>query len=302
MDLFDCAIIGGGPAGLSASLVLGRARRSVALFDDGKPRNRVALASHGFLTRDGASPAAIRKIAHEELANYPSVSVRGSRVEEVVRDANGCFRLTDAAGESWRAARLLLATGLKELLPEIPGLREFYGRSLFCCAYCDGWEMRDRPLVLVAGNDHTFHLAKTVFNWSKDLLVCTNGYDSLEPEEERVLRDRGIRIDHRPIERLIGEAGQLSAVRFADGEEVARAGGIVAERLRQAAPFAERLGCAMTPYGGIETDGAGRTSVPGVYAAGDAACIMPAQLVVAAAEGSRAAIGINEDMTDEAFA
>ncbi|CAI6086813.1 NAD(P)/FAD-dependent oxidoreductase [Cohnella sp. JJ-181] len=300
--MLDCAIIGGGPAGLSAALVLGRARRSVALFDEGKPRNRVALASHGFLTRDGASPAAMRKFAHDELAAYPSVRIRGSRVEDVAREADGSFRLTDAAGESWLASRLLLATGLKELLPEIEGLGDFYGRSLFCCAYCDGWELRDRPLVLVAGNDHTFHLAKTVYNWSRDLLVCTNGYKSLEPEEERVLRARGIRIDHREIERLVGADGQLTAVRFADGEEAACAGGFVAERLRQAAPFAERLGCALTQYGGIETDAAGRTSVPGVYAAGDAACIMPAQLIVAAAEGSRAAIGINEDMTHEAFA
>lgn len=300
--MFDIAIIGGGPAGLSAALVLGRARRSVALFDEAKPRNRVALASHGFLTRDGTPPAAMRKMAHDELAAYPSVRIRGSRVEEVAREPDGGFRLTDAAGESWRAARLLLAAGLKELLPEIPGLYDFYGRSLFCCAYCDGWELRDRPLVLIAGNDHTFHLAKTVYNWSKDLLVCTNGYDSLEPEEERALRERGIRIDRREIGGFVGEDGQLSALRFADGGEAACAGGFVAERLRQAAPFAERLGCAMTPYGGIETDGAGRTSVPGVYAAGDATCIMPAQLIVAAADGTRAAIGINEDMTDEAFA
>lgn len=299
--MLDCAIIGGGPAGLSAALVLGRARRTVALFDEGKPRNRVALASHGFLTRDGTPPAQMRKIAHDELSVYPSVRIRSERVEDVTREADGSFRLTDAAGEEWRARRVLLAAGLKEMLPDIAGLSEFYGKSLFCCAYCDGWELRDRPLVLIAGNDHTFHLAKTIYNWSKDLLVCTNGYDSLAPEEEQVLLGRGIRIDHRPIERLVGSDGRLSVIRFADGRETARAGGIVAERLRQAAPFAERLGCTMTPYGGIETDAAGRTSVPGVYAAGDAAYIMPAQLIVAAGDGSRAAIGINEDMTDDAF-
>jgi len=297
----DCAIIGGGPAGLSAALVLGRARRTVALFDEGKPRNRVALVSHGFLTRDGTPPAQMRKIAHDELSVYPSVRIRSERVEDVARETDGSFRLTDAAGEEWRARRVLLAAGLKELLPEIAGLRDFYGKSLFCCAYCDGWELRDRPLVLIAGNDHTFHLAKTIYNWSADLLVCTNGYDSLAPEEEEALVRRGIRIDHRPIGRLVGSDGQLAGVRFEDGSETPREGGVVAERLRQAAPFAERLGCAMTPYGGIETDAAGRTSVPGVYAAGDAAYIMPAQLIVAAGDGSRAAIGINEDMTDDAF-
>lgn len=225
-----------------------------------------------------------------------------SRVASVAREEDGSFTLIDEAGASWQAKRLLLAAGLKELLPDIEGLAAFYGTSLFCCAYCDGWELRDRPLVLIAGNDHTFHLAKTVHNWSKDLLVCTNGYDSLTHEEEETLRGHGIRIDHREIGRLEGDGGQLSAVRFADGETAACAGGFVAERLRQAVPFAEELGCAMTPYGGIETDAAGRTNVPGVYAAGDATCIMPAQLIVAAADGSRAAIGINEDMTDETFA
>lgn len=299
--MLDCAIIGGGPAGLSAALVLGRARRTVALFDEGQPRNRAAAVSHGYLTRDGTPPAMMRKIAHDELAAYPDVQIVAGRVEDVTREPDGGFRLTDAAGRHWHAGRVLLATGLKELLPDIPGLREFYGRSLFCCAYCDGWELRDRPLVLLAGNDHTYHLAKTVYNWSRELLVCTNGYDSLAPEEEAALTARGIRIDRAPIERLLGEGGRLTGVRFADGREAACAGGIVAERLRQATPFGERLGCAMTPYGGIERDAAGRTSVPAVYAAGDAAYIMPAQLIVAAADGTRAAIGINEDMTDEAF-
>src|SRR5688572_13336601 len=148
----ECAIIGGGPAGLNAALVLGRARRKVLLFDDNKPRNAVTQHSHGFITRDGVTPAEFRAIGHGEIAKYPSVDVLSTRIVSVSRQRIGegtAFELVAEDGEKFRAANLILATGLRETLPAVDEIYDYYGKSLFNCPYCDGWELRDKPLVII---------------------------------------------------------------------------------------------------------------------------------------------------------
>ncbi|WP_028550287.1 NAD(P)/FAD-dependent oxidoreductase [Paenibacillus sp. UNC451MF] len=298
--IYDCAIIGGGPAGLNAALVLGRARRSVALFDNNRPRNAVTHASHGFITRDGVTPAEFRRVAYEEVLRYPSVDHLQTEVVTVSKIDSG-FEMIDSSGVVTRARKLILATGVKEIFPEIEGLHPLYGKSLFNCPYCDGWELRDQPLVIVSEHSSVFHTAKMLHNWSKDLIVCTNGQVSLSDEQKKRLLSKGIDVIEKPIAAFIGKDGQLEHVRFADGTQIPRAGGFVAPKFVQSAPFGERLGCERTELGGIKTDHSGRTSIPGLYSAGDASYFMPSQLIFAAADGSRTAMGVNMDLTEEDF-
>ncbi|MFC4101881.1 NAD(P)/FAD-dependent oxidoreductase [Paenibacillus xanthanilyticus] len=297
---YDCAILGGGPAGLNAALLLGRARREVLLLDDGQPRNRVTRASHGFLTRDGVQPAEFRRLAHEELARYPSVAAARQKVIRVNRSPSG-FSLQTASGSQYEAGRIILATGLAESFPDIEGFGDFYGSSLFNCPYCDGWELRDKRLVLVSESAGAFHTAKLLYNWSKDLIVCTNWQTNLSAEQQIALHRRGISVYTKPIARYEGRDGQLEAIRFKDGTSIARDGGFVTPRFAQKSDFGEQLGCELNAFGAIVTDAFGRTSARGVYAAGDSSVVSPSQLVIAAAEGSRAAMGVNADLTEDVF-
>ncbi|WP_424767789.1 NAD(P)/FAD-dependent oxidoreductase [Paenibacillus sp. sgz302251] len=296
----DCVIIGGGPAGLNAALVLGRSRRHVLLFDHNKPRNAVTHASHGFLTRDGISPRQFRKLAHKDIEQYPTVTIKPDKVTQVLPLQAG-FQVKTSNGVRFLTRTMILATGLKEILPQVSGIGDFYGRSLFSCPYCDGWELRDKPLVVISEASNAFHMAKIVYNWSKDVLVCTHGSNRLTAEQLRQLERKGIQVQTMRIKALVGDNGRLSSIVFSDNAEVKRAGGFVSPKWDQAAAFGEALGCAMTPQGGLVTDGFGRTSVRGIYAAGDSSIIAPAQLIIAAGEGSKAAIGVNTDLTHEDF-
>ncbi|KKO55359.1 NAD(P)/FAD-dependent oxidoreductase [Paenibacillus sp. DMB20] len=298
--IYDCAIIGGGPAGLNAALVLGRARRRVALIDNNQPRNAVTHASHGFITRDGVTPAEFRRVAYEEVRSYPSVDHLQTEVISV-RTIESGFEVLDSSGLSLQARKLILATGVKEIYPEIEGFYPLYGKSLFNCPYCDGWELQDQPLVVVSEHPNLFHTAKLLLNWSKDLVVCTNGKASLSDEQNKQLQSKEIMVVEQPVAAFIGQNGQLEHVRFADGTQIPRSGGFVTPKFVQSVPFAERLGCERTESGGIKTDGKGRSSIPGLYVAGDSSYMAPSQVVFAAADGSRTAICVNMDLTEEDF-
>ncbi|MDQ0113431.1 thioredoxin reductase [Paenibacillus harenae] len=298
----DCAIIGGGPAGLSAALVLGRSRRHVLLFDDNRPRNAVTRESHGFITRDGVKPSEFRAIAHQDIARYPSVTVKSQRVTEVRHSGRGSFHVRTGDGIVYHSRTIILAAGLKESLPAVPQIQDYYGKSLFSCPYCDGWELRDKPLVVIGeSGSHAVSLAKFVYNWSKDLVVCTNGRQVLTQEQLAMFARKGIRVQSQRIRALKGSGGQLQSVQFEDGSEIKRAGGFVSPKWRHAIDFGEKLGCAMNEHGGLVKDEYGRTTVRGVYAAGDGALITPAQLIIAAGDGSRAALGVNGDIVNEDF-
>ncbi|MHA7967035.1 NAD(P)/FAD-dependent oxidoreductase [Paenibacillus sp. CAU 1782] len=295
----DCAIVGGGPAGLSAALVLGRAGRRVAVLDEGKPRNAVVRQTHGFLTRDGASPREMRQLAWNELARYDSVILSGEKVSRIRRLGRG-FELVSGDGSTRYARKLLLATGLSETLPSIPGIKSFYGSSLFSCPYCDGWELRGQPLVVIAEGRGGFGLARLVLQWSRNVTLCTNGMsNAVTSDEANLLRRHGVEVIQEPIVELIGEEERLSALRFANGRRLHCTGGFVSPYWRQSSPFGVALGCAMNERGGLESDGQGRCSVFGIYAAGDLTVMSPAQAIIAAGEGSKAAIAINSDLINE---
>ncbi|EPY10993.1 MULTISPECIES: NAD(P)/FAD-dependent oxidoreductase [Paenibacillus] len=298
--IYDCAIIGGGPAGLNAALVLGRARRSIVLFDHNRPRNAVTHASHGFITRDGVTIPEFRRIAHEELGRYPSIRLMHVEVTKVAK-VDGVFHVHDTLGHCIQAKKLILATGVKEIFLEIEGFTPLYGKSLFNCVYCDGWELRDQPLVVVSEHAAGFHTVKLLYQWSKDLALCTNGHSTLTHEQKMQLQSKGVKVMEQPIAAFIGHNDKLQHLRFADGTELARSGGFVTPKFEQSAPFAAQLGCELTATGGIKTDDSGRTTIAGVYAAGDAASFSPSQVVFAAADGSRIAMQINRELTEEEF-
>lgn len=307
----ECAIIGGGPAGLNAALVLGRARRKVLLFDDNRPRNAVTGHSHGFITRDGVTPAEFREIGYAEVRSYPSVEVLSTRVRSVSRserrkgreqDQRAAFELVSEEGTRFLAANVILATGLKETLPGVQGIYSFYGKSLFNCPYCDGWELRDKPLVIIAESERgAFHLPGVLYNWSRDLAVCTNGRKVLSEEQKQLLGKRGLTVIEDEISALEGQDGKLERILFRGHPGIERSGGFVEIRRHHAAAFAESLGCEFDGAGGIVTDEMGRTNIKGVYAAGDAVNFMQNQLIWAAAGGSRAAIGLNTDLSATFF-
>ncbi|MEM7801126.1 MAG: NAD(P)/FAD-dependent oxidoreductase [Chloroflexota bacterium] len=296
---FDSIIVGGGPAGLNAALVLGRAKRNAILFDDNQPRNAVTQESHGYLTRDGVSPAEFRKIGHQEIARYPSISFRQQRVTDILPKGDS-FSVSTTDGETVHAKTIILATGLKEKLPSVDHIHQFYGKSLFSCPYCDGWERRDKKLVIISEGTHTFHMAKTVWNWSREIVVCTNGHQPLTPEEREMLIKKDIEIIEDRIVALIGERGYLEQINFETHQPIRRETGFVTTEWYQAAHFGEQLGCDLNPLGGAAVDNLGRTSVSGVYAAGESIG-MPSQLIIAASDGSRAAAAVNMDLIEREF-
>ncbi|MDY0908183.1 NAD(P)/FAD-dependent oxidoreductase [Microbacterium sp. CFBP9034] len=301
----DVVIVGGGPAGLSAALNLGRARASVVLVDAGRPRNAATLRSHGFLTRDGISPLELRKLARAELTAYPEVTVldRASVTALLPTDSPSGMRFIAALhGRGQRtppavAARsVLVATGLSETLPAIPSLRAFYGMTMFSCAACDAWELQDRPLALIGETPDLASRARLIARWTDRLTVFTNGADVITTVEEAELAASGIVVERRPIDDLEGDRGVVTAVRLVDGERIEIEGGFVRPHWQPALDFLQTIDIGRDADGHLVADRSGRTSVPGLYAAGDAASPGPQQLIVAAGQGARSAAVLVHDL------
>lgn len=298
--MVDCAIIGGGPAGLSAALVLGRAKRSVMLFDNNQPRNVVTQESHGFLTRDGVKPKEFRSLAHKDIDKYSTVKIREAQIVEVNKE-NTVFKLTTNENETFISRKIIITIGLGERLPNVEGIREFYGKSIFNCPYCDGWELSDQPLILISEDHNVLHMTKVLYQWSKDLVVCTNGKKIISKSDEELFIQKGIQLKEDRIVKLSGADGKLQKVVFEDGIEINRIGGFVTTQLEHPNNLANSLGCEISEHGGIIIDSLGRTNIDSVYAAGDITLAAPTQLIIAASEGTRAAMGVNYDLTMEEF-
>lgn len=301
----DVLIVGGGPARLSAALNLARARASVLVIDAGRPRNAATLRSHGFLTRDGISPLELRKLARAELAAYPTVRVldRTNVSALSTTDAADGMHFTavlrghrEGAESTVRAQSVLVASGLRETLPQIPSLRAFYGMSMFSCAACDAWELQDRPLALVGETPDLPARARLIARWTDRLTVFTNGADVVGTVEEAELAASGIVVERRRIDDLEGDRGAVSAVRLQDGTRIAIAGGFVRPHWDPALGFLDAIEVDRDPEGHLLVDRSGRTSRAGLYAAGDAAAPGPQQLIVAAGQGARAAAVLIHDL------
>jgi len=314
-DRYDVVVVGGGPAGLSAALNLVRARRRTLVVDGNRPRNAVTLHTHGFLTRDGITPIELRSMGRHEVRAYPDGETNSGEVESVEAigavEAGGATHNPADAAPGFRvrirgvrggrdrvvtARAVLAACGVREELPEIPGMRYFYGLQLHSCLACDGYEKRDRPLVLIGETDDLAEQALAITRWSDDVLILTGGVGRVAEDEERMLAPRGIRVDRRPIAELVGERDRLVGIRMRDGELIRRDCGFVRPHYRPRLKFLAGLGVETDAGGLLLVDPGGATSRPGVYGAGDTTAAGPRQLIIAAGEGAAAARRISLDL------
>ena len=293
-NVWDCIIVGGGAAGLSAAVVLGRARRQTLVLDEGEQSNLVAHGIGGLLGHDGTAPAELYAAGRAELTKYTSVNVRSATVTGAHSDGDG-FVVETADGGRERARRLLLATGMQYRPPQIAGLDELWGGAAFHCPFCHGWEVRDQPLAVLADGDRAVHMGLMLTGWTDDIVVLTNG----GAVDSAPLTAVGISVDDREITEFHSEAGELVEVRFTSGPPLPRRGVLVAAVLQQRSHLAAHLGVdfASSPVAvdAISVDQFQRTTVPGVFAAGDTAVQVP-QVAAAVASGSLAATAIMQSL------
>lgn len=297
-DATDVVIVGAGPAGLSAALVLGRACRRVRVFDHGRPRNARSRALHGFLTRDGIPPLDLLRIGRDELDRYETVRIEDVEVVDAVRRDAGTFQVTLADGRTVASRKLLIATGVVDRVPAIAGLDELYGRSVFHCPYCDGWELRGQPLAVYGQGPRGYGLALELTGWSHDLALCTDGPGDLDRDARDNLARKGIRLIETHVTRLEGRDGRLERVVFGDGSAIERRALFFTTGQVQRSDLARKLGCAFNDKGTVRTAPYETTGVPGLYVAGDASRMIQ-WAVVAAAEGAEAAFSINQSLIGE---
>jgi len=291
--VFDVVIAGGGPAGLSAALLLGRCRRRVLLCDEGRPRNLRSRALHGYLSRDGIAPAELLRIGRDELRTY-GIEPRAIGVEDVTRVGDR-FEVRLADGELVPTLTVLLATGVVDHPPDIPGIDECYGISVHHCPYCDGWEHRDKAIAVVGDRTSPAGLALSLKTWSDRIIACTHGA-RLAPAQRAQLGAQGIDVHTQRIARVEHQNGQVSAIVLAapGGERRVDCDAIFFTAPQsQHCGLAERLGCQFTKKGTVRTDHLGKTCVDGIYVVGDASRDVQF-VIVAAAEGAKAGVAINQ--------
>jgi thioredoxin reductase len=289
---FDVLIVGGGAAGLSAALILGRCHRKVLICDEGHQRNLSSQAIHGLLGREGRSPSAFLDEARLELTRYKSVSLRATRVTDITPSGQE-FSFTCADGTSGSATKVLLATGLVDKLPELPGIEPLYGISIHHCLYCDGFEYAGKAVAAYGKGDKGAELAVMMRQWIADVVACSDG-TAVSPEATRKLKDHDIPLRVEPISSLEGTNGQLTSIVFESGKELPRAGLFFSTGCHQASDLSERLSCKRGEKGGVIINpSTEETSVPGVYVAGDVSRDV-LLVAVAIAEGAESAVTINK--------
>lgn len=280
----EVAIIGGGPAGLSAALMLGRARRRLAVFDAGQPRHAVSSGVHNFLSREGLPPAELRAIAWRQMAPFTTVSKVQTQVEGLDYDGK-LWRIESDAGE-FRAKAVILATGVVDEHPQIPGYRERWGQSIHQCPFCHGWESQDLALAVLGTGPQALHMARLLKAWSSRVSVLTHGR-SLDDETRAALSEQNIPFDERPILRLEG-AGRSLERAILDGGEAHPVGTLFVQTPQHLPPLVQSLGLDLGEHGRVSVDSQMRTSLPMMWAAGDLKSPM-AQVSISAADGAMCA-------------
>jgi thioredoxin reductase len=294
---YDCIVVGAGPAGLGAALMLGRCRRAVLVCDAGEPRNARSAGLHNYLTRDGILPRDFLVIARQDVERYPSVQFRETEVLDATRSPDG-FRVVCADGSQLSARKLLLATGVVDELPQLEGLAPFYGISVHHCPYCDAWEWRDQPIGIYGRGEEGSALALGLTVWTDDVVLCTDGPSGLSDHELEQLGSMGVEIRQDRVARLEGTEGYLERIVFETGESLPRRALFVCAGQHQRSALARKLGCRFTRKGAVDTGSCEATDVPGLYVAGDSS--KEAQFViVAAAEGAEAGMAINRALLKE---
>jgi thioredoxin reductase len=298
-EICDVAIVGGGAAGLSAAILLGRSRRHVVLFDTGTPRNQASRAVHGLLGHEGRAPSELLATARIELERYETVTLRSDLVTAIARSGSG-FSVTCEGGSSFRARKVLLTTGLIDDVPKLEGIECLYGRSVHHCPYCDGFEHRDQPLAVYGSGDKGAGLAIMMKQWSSDIVLFTDAQATVSADMAERLKQQSIEICSEQISRLEGtEDGVLKSIRLKSGRVIERSAMFFSTGSRQRSHLSELLGCARDDDGGVVTHPVTEeSSVPGVYVAGDASRDV-LLVAVAIGEGAKAGVAINRSLLKE---
>jgi len=293
--VYDTVIVGGGPAGLSAALVLGRCRRSVLVCDVGVPRNARSLGLHCFLSRDGIAPLELLRLSRTELDRY-NVERRSTEVTDI-EIVTGGFNVTLADGGHVSSRTVLIACGVRDSMPDIPGLNDCFGISVHHCPYCDGWEWREKTIVVIGQRSSAAALALSLKTWSDRVTLCSNGPARVSAAQYERLARQDILIYQARIASIEHSARRVQHLVLASGERVVCDAIFIGTRQQLQSALPRRLGCSLTRKGTVKTDHLGRTGVPGVYVAGDASHDVQFA-IVAAAEGAKAAVAINKALQE----
>lgn len=296
-NAFDVVIVGGSYAGLAAGMALGRALRRVLILDGGKPCNRQTPHSHNFLTQDGRTPAEIAALAREQVARYDTVRFLSGHATEAARHGEG-FRVGTDSGAFFSAKKLVFATGIRDILPDIGGLAECWGISALHCPYCHGYEVRGQATGLLGNGNAGFEFALLLRNWTANLTLFTNGKSVLTREQTAALAARDIRIVEKAIGRLEHAAGRIRSLVFRDGTEAALDALYLRVPFEQHCPIPAALGCELTAEGHLKVDQMQKTTLPGVYACGDNSAAMRT-VANAVATGTTAGMMVNKEMALE---
>ena len=285
--MFDVIIIGGGPAGLASALTLGRALKTTLVIDNNNPRNKVTHASHAYLTQDGVTPETLRSNAERDVDKYEHVQRISDTVTHVEQATD--YFIIQTKSTTYYARKLILAMGLKETLPDIPGTQACYGTSLFYCPWCDGYELRDRSLIVSVPATHIRHMSKLVLNWSQDIVMHVADGASPDDEDKTYLDRKGIQLVTSTITEFQHTEGHLTAVSFADGTSINRDGGLISIEVNSDFDFLQPLQLQREDKGRLTTNNFDETSVPGVFVVGESKDIIPSQLIDAASNGNTVA-------------
>lgn len=298
-QLFDVIIIGGSYAGLAAAMALGRAMRKVLIIDSGNPSNKQTPYSHNFLTNDGKTPFEITKLAKEQVRLYSSVHFVKGQATAVSNKING-FGVQIETGETYSSRKLIFATGIKDIMPAIPGLAESWGISVLHCPYCHGYEVRHQKTAILANGDAGFELSSLIWNWTTDITLYTNGKSTLTAQQRAKLLERKIKVSEAAITKLENRHGNLEQIVFTDGTKDPVK--VMYARLPfiQHSLIPQTIGCEITQDGYIKIDAAHRTTVPGVYACGDNVTRMRT-VANAVAMGTTTGMMVNKELIEEDF-
>jgi thioredoxin reductase len=298
MKEYEVIIVGGSYAGLSAGMALGRALRNVLIIDSGEPCNRQTPHSHNLLTHDGETPAAIASEAKAQVLEYATVEFVKARAH-AGRKVNDRFEI-DTENETYSAKKLLFATGMKDIMPNIPGFAECWGISVLHCPYCHGYEVKHMATGIIANGDWAYEFAKLINHWTKDLTVFTNGQSLLTPAQRKKIESHQIRIIESEIQKIEHDNGYISSVQLKDGPKIPLKAIYARPTLVQHCPIPQELGCEVSEQNILKVDALQRTTVAGLYAAGDNSIMMRA-LSLSIAAGGMAGAAINKELIEESF-
>ncbi|WP_276479869.1 NAD(P)/FAD-dependent oxidoreductase [Paraflavitalea pollutisoli] len=296
---YEVVIIGGSYAGLSAAMALGRSLRRVLVIDSGLPCNRQTPHSHNFITQDGVVPAVIAGKAKEQVLAYPTVAWKQGLATEARRDGDR-FVIGTAAGEQFSALKLLFATGLNDQLPDLPGFADCWGISVLHCPYCHGYEVHGKKLGIMANGDMAFEYVRLIHQWSKNIVLFTNGPSTMTDAYRDKLQQYRIPVIESPVAELQQEGGSIKAVELGDGQAERVDALFHRPAFKQHCPLPVELGCVLTDHGYLQADDMGKTNVPGVFVVGDAVSMMRS-VAAAVAGGNKAGAWINKELAEAFF-